>query len=218
MRGLVLHGYFRSSCSYRVRIALNLKQLDYRYVPVHVGRGEQHDEAFLKLNPGRAVPVLIDEGIVITQSLAIIEYLDERYAKHPLLPDNAVARARVRAMALAIACDVQPVTNLRVLNYLTDTLQVADDDKAAWSQHWNRVVLGGLEQQLAAQGHDSPYLFGDTPTMADCCLIPALFNARRFGVDVDAYPGLLAVEARCLALEAFAAAHPDRQADAPQKL
>jgi maleylpyruvate isomerase len=212
----ILYTYFRSSASYRVRIALNLKGLEARHVAVHLNRsgGEQFGPAFRVLNPQALVPVLGDEGMRLTQSLAILEYLEERYPHPPLLPSGIEARARARQIALAIACDIHPLNNLRVLKYLTGTLGLAEEARAQWVRQWIGLGLGALEAQLASNDRDGPFCLGASPTIADCCLVPQLFNARRFGVDVAAYPTLCAIDGACQQLPAFQRAHPDAQPDA----
>jgi maleylpyruvate isomerase len=212
---LVLHNYFRSSSAYRVRIALGLKGLPYTYLSVHLNRdgGEQFMPAFSTRNPQRLVPVLQDGDADISQSLAIIEYLDETRPGMPLLPAAPLARARVRSLSLAMACDIHPLNNLRVLKYLAGPLGAGEDAKAAWIRHWHGTGLAALEAELARDARRGRYCVGDTPTMADCCLVPQLFAARRFGLDLAPYPALLAVEAACLELSAFQQAHPARQPD-----
>ncbi|HET7539155.1 MAG TPA: maleylacetoacetate isomerase [Polyangiaceae bacterium] len=210
-----LHNYFRSSASYRVRIALNLKKLPFEYHSVHLNRGggEQFSPAFRELNPLALVPVLEDGEERITQSLAIIEYLDEVYPEPPLLPRSPAERARVRALALSVACEIHPLNNLRVLNYLNRELAQSSDVRTRWYQHWVELGLGALESQLA-HGPRSRFCHGDTPGLADCCLIPQLFNARRFNCELSSYPTLLAIEENCLALSAFRDAAPEHQVDA----
>jgi maleylpyruvate isomerase len=209
-----LYGYFRSSAAYRVRIALALKGSPYEYAAVHLRKGEQRAAPYRAINAQALVPTLEDDRGSFTQSLAIIEYLDERYPEPPLLPDRAEARARVRAIALAIACDIHPIDNLRVLQYLVRTLGVSEQDKDAWYRHWIDLGLGALELQLAAEAATGRFCHGDTPTLADICLVPQLANARRANIPLDAYPTLLRIEAACIALPAFAAAAPERQPDA----
>ena len=211
-----LYSYFRSSAAYRVRIALNLKGLTYETVPVHLtrGGGEQRAPGYRKLNPQALVPVLEDGGRVLTQSLAIIEYLDEVHPKAPLLPKDPVARARVRALALAVACDLHPLNNTRVLNYLTGPMGLGDDAKRTWYHHWIAEGLGALEASLAGDRETGRFCHGDAPGLADCCLIPQLANAHRFKCDVSPYPTLLKIEKNCQALEAFRRAAPDQQPDA----
>ncbi|HEU5073478.1 MAG TPA: maleylacetoacetate isomerase [Polyangiaceae bacterium] len=211
-----LHNYFRSSASYRVRIALNLKGLAYDYLAVHLRRngGEQFAPDFLPLNPQQLVPVLDTGEHRLTQSLAIIEYLDETYPEPPLLPRTPWERARVRALALVIACEVHPLNNLRVLDYLAREFGANSQVQSAWYQHWVALGLGALEAQVAGSPHTGQFCHGDRPGLADCCLIPQLFNARRFNCDLTAYPTLLGIERNCNALAAFRDAAPDSQPDA----
>ena len=211
-----LYSYFRSSASYRVRIALNLKGLAYETVPVHLtrGGGQQLAPGFRKLNPQALVPVLEDGERVLTQSLAIIEYLDEVHPQTPLLPQDPAARARVRALALAVACDLHPLNNLRVLNYLSGPMGLGDDAKRTWYHHWIAEGLGALEASLASDRETDKFCHGDAPGLADCCLVPQLANAYRLKCDVSPYPTLLKIEKHCQALEAFRRAAPDRQPDA----
>jgi maleylpyruvate isomerase len=209
-----LYSYFRSSAAYRVRIALNLKGLAYDYLPVHLRKGEQRAEAFTSVNPQALVPVLVDERGSFPQSLAIIEYLEERYPQPPLLPESAEARARVRAIALAIACDIHPLDNTRVLQYLLRTLGVGEDAKDTWYRHWIDLGLSALETQLAGDPATGEFCHGARPTLADICLVPQLANARRAAIPLDAYPTLVRIESACARLPAFAAAAPDKQPDA----
>jgi len=210
-----LYDYFRSSAAYRVRIALNLKGVSPERASVHLRRGAQRAEDYLAMNPQGLVPALVtDTGDVLTQSLAIIEWLEESYPQPPLLPPEAAGRARVRALALAIACDIHPLNNLRVLNYLTGTLGATDAQKDGWYRYWCDVGLEALETQLAREASTGKFCHGDTPTMADICLVPQLANARRVDLDLTPYPTLLAIETACTALPAFAAAAPARQPDA----
>ncbi|HTR57071.1 MAG TPA: maleylacetoacetate isomerase [Casimicrobiaceae bacterium] len=209
-----LYGYFRSSAAYRVRIALGLKGLPYEHAAVHLRKGEQRAAAYRAINAQALVPTLEDDRGSFTQSLAIIEYLDERHPQPPLLPDMPEARARVRAIALAIACDIHPLDNLRVLQYLVRTLGVDEDAKNAWYRHWVDVGLSALESQLAREATTGKFCHGDSPTLADVCLVPQLANARRSSIPLDAYPTLLRIEAACNALPAFAAAAPEKQPDA----
>jgi maleylacetoacetate isomerase len=211
---LKLYGYFRSSAAYRVRIALALKGLAYEYLAVHLRKGEQDAAEYRELNPNALVPTLVDDRGTFTQSLAIIEYLDERHPEPPLLPHTPEARSRVRAIALAIACDIHPLDNLRVLRYLMRTLGASEETKDAWYRHWVDVGLGALEAQLARDPATGEFCHGGTPTLADCCLVPQLANARRAGIPLEAYPTLTRIEANCNVLPAFAAAAPERQPDA----
>ena len=209
-----LYNYFRSSAAYRVRIALTLKGLAFEYISIHLTKGEQRNEAYLALNAQALVPTLVDDAVTLPQSLAIIEYLDERYPQPPLLPATAPARARVRAIALAIACDIHPLNNLRVLQYLTHTLALSEDAKNAWYRHWIDTGLSALEAQLATDASTGAYCHGDAPSLADICLVPQLANARRYGIALEAYPTLLRIDANCRQLTAFAAAAPEVQPDA----
>ena len=215
-----LYSYFRSSASYRVRIALNLKGLDYEQAAIHLVKngGEQLSEAFKTLNPEALVPAFVDhhdgEEHVLTQSMAIIEYLDEVYPQHPLLPADPVSRAHIRAFALSIACEVHPVNNLRILKYLTKTLGVTEDQKNAWYRHWCETGLLVLEQKLQSLGQQWKYCFGDEPGFADCFLIPQIANAQRFQCDLSAMPRLMQINQHCLAHPAFIKAMPANQPDA----
>jgi maleylacetoacetate isomerase len=211
-----LYSYFRSSAAYRVRIALNLKGLPYETVPVHLtrGGGEQLAPGYRKLNPQALVPVLQDGGRVLTQSLAIIEYLDEIHPQTPLLPRDPAARARVRALALAVACDIHPLNNLRVLNYLTGPMGLTDEARQTWYRHWIAEGLSALEATLAGDRDTGRFCHGDAPGLADCCLVPQLANAHRFKCDVSPYPTLLGIEKSCQALAAFQRAAPEQQPDA----
>jgi maleylpyruvate isomerase len=207
-----LHGYFRSSAAYRVRIALNLKGLTAQHLPHHLRKGEQSAPAYLTINPQGLVPTLEgDDGAVLTQSLAIIEWLDEIHPNPPLLPKDPLRRARARAFALAIACDIHPVQNLKVLARLRQ-LGVAEEQVTEWAAWANREGLSACEALI--KGEQGPFCFGDAPTVADLCLVPQLANARRFGVDVSTYPRLLKAEAAAKEMKAFADAAPDRQPDA----
>jgi len=211
-----LYDYFRSSAAYRVRIALNLKGVapDERTF-VHLRMGGQRAQDYLALNPQGLVPALaLDEGAVLTQSLAIVEYLDETHPEPPLLPADPIGRARVRAIALSIACDIHPLDNLRVLNYLIGTLGVAREQKDGWYKYWVDVGFEALEKKLAQERETGVFCHGNEPTLADVCLVPQIANARRFGIDLSPYPTLTRIEAACLALPAFAAAAPERQPDA----
>jgi maleylpyruvate isomerase len=207
-----LHGYFRSAASYRVRIALNLKGLSADHLAHHLRKGEQRAPAYLALNPQGFVPTLeADGGVVITQSLAIIEWLDETHPEPPLLPQEPLARAKVRAFAQVLACDTHPVQNLKVLNRLRE-LGHAEDEVTAWAAWANREGLGACEALIKHEA--GPFCFGARPSLADLCLVPQLGNARRFGVDVSAFPRLLEAELAAKAMQAFADAAPERQRDA----
>jgi maleylpyruvate isomerase len=207
-----LHGYFRSSAAYRVRIALNLKGVSTDHLPHHLRKGEQCAPAYLAINPQGLVPTLEgDDGAVLTQSLAIIEWLDETHPNPPLLPKDPQRRAKVRAFALAIACDIHPVQNLKVLARLRQ-LGVAEEKVTEWAAWANREGLSACEALI--KGEKGPFCFGAAPTIADLCLVPQLANARRFGVDVAAFPRLLEAEAAAKEMKAFTDAAPDRQPDA----
>jgi maleylpyruvate isomerase len=206
-----LHGYFRSSASYRVRIALNLKGLSADHLPHHLRKGEQRDPAYLAINPQGLVPTLQDDRAIITQSLAIIEWLEETHPEPPLLPSDPLRRAHVRAFAMALACDTHPVQNLKVLARLRQ-LGLPEEQVTGWAAWANREGLAACEALVADES--GPFCFGAAPTMADLCLVPQLANARRFGVDVAAFPRLLKAEAAAKNLKAFADAAPERQADA----
>ena len=207
-----LYNYFRSSASYRVRIALALKGLEYRYVPVHLLKSEQLAAAYADLSPTRLVPLLKDDGgHLLTQSLAIVEYLEETCPHPPLLPADAMGRARVRALALDIACEIHPLNNLRVLRYLVREMKVSEEDKNRWYRHW--VLKGGLEA-VEALIEGEPFCFGDGPSLADICLIPQVFNARRYKIDISHLTKIEAIDRHCNELAAFKAAHPAQQPDA----
>jgi maleylpyruvate isomerase len=206
-----LHGYFRSSASYRVRIALNLKGLGAEHLPHHLRKGEQCAPAFLAINPQGLVPALENDDAVLTQSLAIIEWLDETYPNPPLLPRDPLRRAKVRAFAMALACDTHPVQNLKVLARLRQ-LGLPEAQVTEWAAWANREGLSACEKLIASEA--GPFCFGAQPTTADLCLVPQLANARRFGVDVTVYPRLLKAEAAAKEVKAFADAAPDRQPDA----
>jgi maleylpyruvate isomerase len=213
---LKLYSYFRSSASYRVRIALAWKGLPAEIVPVHLARdgGRQFAPEFRALNPASLVPVLVDQGHALTQSLAIIEYLEETHPEPPLLPRGALARAQVRAAALAIACEIHPLNNLRVLRYLVRELGASEDAKNAWYRHWVEQGLAQLEEQLAAQAQDGPYSCGAEVTLADVLLVPQIFNAQRFECRLDHVPRLMQAFEACMRLPAFSETQPKLQPDA----
>ncbi len=205
----ILYDYWRSSAAYRVRIALNLKGVDYESRQVDLRDGAQKSDEYRALNPQGLVPMLEIDGHRLTQSLAIINYLDLRYSNQPLIPASAVERAHVVVMAMIVACDIHPLNNLRVLKYLKNELGHSQDEVDAWYVHWIREGLPALEAMAAARA--GKFLFGNAPTGADVCLVPQLYNARRFNVPLDDYPTLLRAEHNANELDAFAAAHPDRQ-------
>ena len=207
-----LYSYFRSSAAYRVRIALALKGLAYDTLPVHLVRNEQTGEAFAAVSPTRLVPLLKDGEAWVNQSLAIIEYLDETHPTPPLLPADPLGRARVRALAYDIACEIHPLNNLRVLRFLVRDLKLSEVDKDRWYRHWVETGLEAVERQLAAQ--PSRYCHGDSPTLADCTLVPQVFNAQRLACRTEHVPQVMRVFEACMALEAFKQAHPSVCPDA----
>ncbi len=214
-----LYSYFRSSASYRVRIALALKKLDYKYLPVHLVRNEQLAPSFRAVAPAQLVPALVVDEVgaataTITQSLAIIEYLDETVPEPPLLPADALGRARVRTIALDIACEIHPLDNLRVLRYLQSELKVSDDDKNRWYRHWVETGLEVVERQLAGHPSTGRFCHGDTPGLADCVLVPQIFNARRMDCRLDHVPTVMRVFEACMAEPAFASTQPSACPDA----
>ncbi|UTV30377.1 maleylacetoacetate isomerase [Photobacterium atrarenae] len=204
-----LFDYFRSSASYRVRIALNLKGLDYTLSPVSLLANEQTDASYTAINPSALVPGLRTEQGMLGQSVAILEYLEERYPEPPILPRGTWEKAKCRELALTVACDIHPLNNLRVLNYLSRQLGVEQAEKTVWYHHWLKLGFQTLESLLASQ--EQPFCCGNQPTMADICLIPQLYNARRFELDLAPYPTLIKIEQQCQQLEAFRRAHPDAQ-------
>jgi maleylpyruvate isomerase len=215
-----LYNYFRSSASFRVRIAMALKGLPFDYAPIHLTRhgGEQLGATFRALNPEGLVPVFVDETsdppVTITQSLAIIEYLDELHPEPSLLPSDPAGRARVRSLALLIACEIHPIDNLRVLRYLTQVLKVDEYAKNTWYRHWAETGLAAFEAQLVASPATARFCHGDTPTLADATLVPQIFNAQRFACDLSAMPTTMRVFEACMALDAFRNAVPAQQPDA----
>ena len=211
-----LYDYFRSSAAYRVRIGLKLKGLDYKSIPVHLIKdgGEQLKAPYRAVNPSALVPALQDEGATLTQSMAILEYLEETYPSPPLLPSTPLERARVRALAQMVACDIHPLNNLRVLRYLVRTLGMGDDAKNDWCRHWIHDGLTAFEAHLARDPVAGRFCHGDAPTFADCFLVPQVYNAQRYDVTLDLYPHIARIFEACAALPAFIAAHPAQQPDA----
>jgi maleylacetoacetate isomerase len=210
-----LYGYFRSSAAFRVRIALNLKGLDYEQSSIHLRKNEQRKDDYLSLNPQGLVPTLEEDGELLTQSLAIIEYLEETHPEPPLLPGHPVARARVRSLAMAVACDIHPIDNLRVLRYLGKPM--GHDDKAVedWFNHWIRVGFEGIERILAEDDQAGAFCQGDQPTLADICLVPQVFNAQRYpSFDFAPFPTIMRIFANCMTHDAFDRARPEKQPDA----
>jgi maleylacetoacetate isomerase len=212
---LTLYGYFRSSAAYRVRIALNYKDIDYDQQFIHLVRdgGQQFSADYKKINPQSLVPTLIKDNKAYTQSLAIIEYLEEKYPEPALLPPNAEGKSQVRALAQIIACDIHPLNNRRVLKYFSEVLHLSEDQQHAWIQHWIQTGFSALEKMLMASNKTNDFCYGATPTMADICLIPQMYNAQRFNCPLDDYPILSRINENCLKLPAFQKAHPSKQPD-----
>lgn len=210
----LLHGYWRSSAAYRIRIALNLKQIEYRQAAHDLRQGRQRDPEYLRLAPHGLVPALECDGAVLIETPAILEWVEARWPDPPLIPASLTDAAIVRAMAAIVACDIHPLNNLRVLDRLRSEFDADDDRIAAWVTHWIRAGFAPLEVLVAR--HGGRFAFGDTPTIADCCLVPQLYNAHRFGVDLTEFPRLAAAGDAAASLPAFAAAHPDNQPDAPR--
>ena len=208
-----LYGYFRSSAAFRVRIALNLKGLAYEPRFVHLARGEHRQAEYGALNPQGLVPALEDGGKLLTQSLAIIEYLEEKHPSPPLLPKDLLGRARVRSLALLIACEIHPLNNLRALQYLVNELGHSEQERDRWYQHWIHDGMAKLEGDLAGNRRGR-FCHGDTPTMADCCLVPQVFNAQRYKCDLSHAPTVMEIFDECMKLDAFQRAQPSRQPDA----
>lgn len=214
--GTALYDYYRSSAAYRVRIALNIKGLPYEQRPLHLLRngGEHLSAAYRAINPQALVPALLDDGELYTQSLAIIEYLEDRHPQPPIMPWHPNDRAYVRSLALQIACDIHPLNNLRVLEYLQQQFSIDDAQRTAWMHHWLHTGFAALEQRLAGGAHTDRYCFGETVTMADICLVPQVYNARRFKLPMDAYPTLVRIADEAAKLDAFRKAEPQNQPDA----
>lgn len=211
---LTLYNYFRSSASYRVRIALALKGLDYTYAPVHLLKNEQLKPPYADMAPARLVPVLQDGDALLNQSLAIIEYLEETHPQPPLLPGTPLERARIRALALDIACEIHPLNNLRVLRYLVHDLKVSEDDKNRWYRHWVESGLEVVERQLAGSASAGRFCQGDSPTLADIVLVPQIFNAQRQDCRLDHVPTVMRVFEHCMAHDAFSRTQPSACPDA----
>jgi maleylacetoacetate isomerase len=209
-----LYGYWRSSTSYRVRIALALKELKADIIPVNLLKTEQRGDSYRALNPQMRVPTLIDGERVITQSLAIMEYLDEVYPQHPLLPQAPEERVHVREIALAIATDMSPPNNLGIQKFLVERMGVSEEQKLEWIQHWLAEGFNALEAVLVQSSFTGKFCHGSAPTMADCALVPQVYNARRFHLDMSAYPTIARIDEECNTLQPFKAAHPDNQPDA----
>jgi len=209
-----LHTYFRSSASFRVRIALNLKGLSYDSAAVHIAKGVHRESAYGALNPQALVPALEDAGVLLTQSLAIMEYLEETRPQPPLLPKDPSGRARVRSLSMLIACEIHPVNNLRVLQHLKRALGQNEAQVNAWYRHWIADGLGKFEADLLRAPGPGKFCHGDAPGMADCCLVPQIFNAQRYQCDTSAYPATMRVFAECMKVEAFDRAQPAKQPDA----
>lgn len=212
---LKLYSYYRSGTSYRVRMALNYKGAEYENAPVNLKDGEQHGETYRKLNPQGLLPALEMPGGVLTQSPAILEWIEETWPEPALLPEDPFLRAKVRAIAAIIGCDTHPIQNLRILLYLKNELGQPQDAVQEWARHWIAKGFDAVEPMIA--GAAGPFAFGETPSMADIYLLPQIYNARRFGVDMEAYPRIAGIEAAAAEVKAFAAAHPSRQPDAPDE-
>ena len=211
---MILHGYYRSSASFRVRIALNLKGIAYQSTAWHLRNGAHLEAAFGAINPHKLIPVLDDDGTLLTQSLAIIEYLDETHPAPPFLPPGPADRAYVRALAQSIACDIHPINNLRVLKYLREQLAADEEAVGRWYNHWIATGFAGIEATLAANPHRGMFCFGETPGLADILLVPQIVNAGNYKLDMTPYPVINRIFDACIALPAFADAHPRVQADA----
>lgn len=212
---MTLYGYFRSSTSYRTRIAMNLKQLDYDYIAVNLAKDEQLEAVFQSINPQGLVPVVQVNDLWLYQSPAILEWLEEVYPEHPLLPKDAAGRMQVRALSAMIGCDIHPLNNRRVLQYLRNELSVDEDQVMTWCHRWMSEGFDALEKRLAQDKTRGKFCYGDSPTFADCYLIPQVSSAERFKVDLSAYPNIVAIDAHCRTLKAFADADPMVQPDAP---
>ena len=212
---MTLYGYFRSSTSYRTRIAMNLKGLDYDYIAVNLAQDEQLKSEFLALNPQGLVPVLQADDLLLFQSPAILEWLEEVYPKNPLLPKDAAGRMQVRALSAMIGCDIHPLNNRRVLQYLRNELSVDEAEVIKWCNRWISEGFAALEKRLVADKTRGKFCYGDSPSFADCYLIPQVSSARRFEVDLNPYPNIVQIDAHCHTLKAFSDADPMQQPDAP---
>jgi maleylacetoacetate isomerase len=208
-----LYSYWRSSAAYRARIALNLKGLDWEYVSVDLAKGDQNRQAYASVNPQMIVPMLDDDGTFVRQSLAVLEYLEETHPKPPLLPASPGERARVRAIAQYVACEMHPLNTMTIHGYMRNEMGLDEEAITKWYMRWTTRGLTALEESLAGDPATGTYCHGDTPTMADACIVPHLYNTKRFGVDLSPYPTLVRIDKACLKLPAFAAAVPDRQPD-----
>ncbi len=214
MQDLILYDYFRSSASYRVRIALNLKKLSYQQIPVNLLKSEQRVAFHKQRNPQGAVPVLELDGLFLPQSLAICEYLEESYPeRYRLLPDDLLSRARVRGLSQLVACDIHPLNNLRVLRYLKATLEISEEEKLQWYRHWIYEGFEALETMLAESELNGDFCHGNQPGLADLCLVPQVYNAQRFEVDLSPYPMIQQINAACQTIPAFMEAAPERQSE-----
>ena len=213
-----LFGYFRSSAAYRVRVALNLKNIEWQSEIIHLTKngGEQFSEAYQKLNPQSLLPTLEDDGNYLTQSLAILEYIEETYPDPPLLPTLPTQRARVRSIALAVACDIHPINNLRVLKYLSQELKLDQVQKTTWYRHWISAGLGAIETMLTQSSETGEFCHGSSVSLADICLVPQVFNANRFDCDMSAYPTIMRINDACLSMKEFQQAMPENQPDAEE--
>jgi len=209
-----LYGYWRSSAAYRVRIALHLKGLEFESIPVHLVKngGEQHSDAYIELNPTHLVPTFVDQDVTLHQSIAIVEYLDDKFPTVAIYPKDSIVKAKVKALALDVACEIHPVNNLRVQQYLTQQFSLQESDKLTWSHHWMNIGFMAIEQQL--KENSGKYSFGDEITMADICLVPQVYNANRFNLDMAEFPNIARVADNCNQHPAFIAALPENQADA----
>lgn len=210
-----LYNYFRSTTSYRTRIAMNLKGIDYEYIAVDLAQDKQLDAAFKSINPQGLVPVLQADDLLLYQSPAILEWLEESYPQNPLLPTDAAGRMHVRALSAMIGCDIHPINNRRILQYLRNDLDTNEDKVMKWCQHWISEGFTALETLLAADKTHKSFCYGNSPTLADCYLIPQVSSARRYKVDLSPYPNIVAIDKHCCTLKAFADAEPMKQPDAP---